>query len=404
MDEIRPSPEQDAVETGQSILLHGPRLDELTRIAQALRASRVATTVTTQQGGNEHLAGAVARVRPSLLLVHMPDADSQTLEQIDRIEHLYPAMKSVLVCEDHTPDFLKRAMRAGVREVLAVDTGLDALCKVVGGVVSKRASEASREGKVLAFMSCNGGGSGATFLATNLAYELASGHGKKVILIDLNLQWGDAALFISHKAPATTLADFVSQVQRVDAAFLESSLLSVHANLGVLAAPEDPVRVLDIRPEHIDVLLRLARSNYDFVVIDVGGVIDAVSVRAMDHADLIYPVMQVSVPLIRDTHRLFKALSALEYPADKIRLLVNRYEKGGDIRLPEVEQAVGAGVHQTLPNDYAVVADSINQGIPVMELARHSAIARGIQQLAQSLLPAQSVPVRGWMSRMLHRA
>jgi pilus assembly protein CpaE len=405
MDDIARIPESAAVpDAGPSLLVFGPRPDSLAKIAQALRAGRVGAVVSTFTGRGEQLAGTVARRRPAILVLDMPDADAQTLEQVDAIEHLYPNMKSVLVCRRHEPEFIKQAMRVGVREVLPADTELDALREVVGRVVNKRGAEPTHEGRVLAFISCSGGGSGATFLATNVAYELASAHDKKVVVIDLNLQWGDAALLISHKKPVSTLADLATQVQRVDAAFLASSLLAVHANLGILAAPEDPVQALDIKPEHIDMLLRLARSEYDVVVLDVGGTLDAVTVRAMDHADAIFPVMQVSVPFIRDAKRLLKALASLEYPADKIRLLVNRYQKGGEIRLADVEQAVGTTVAQTFPNDYAVVTDAVNQGAPVMELARHSAIARSIQQFAQTLVPEHSLPARGWMARLLRRA
>lgn len=404
MEQITTSPDQTAVEISPNILAFGPNLDRLSKIAQSLRAGRVGSVVATFQGQPEQLAGAVARSYPGLLLLDIPNANLQTLDEVDRIEHLYPNMKSLLVCEDHSPEFLKRAMSAGVREVLAADIEVDALREVARRVWLKRSSEAVHEGKVLAFVSCNGGGSGATFLATNVAYELAAAQGRKVIVIDLNLQWGDAALFISRKKPTTTLADVAAQVHRVDSAYLASSLLSVHPKLGVLAAPEDPVQALDIKADHIDVLLRLARANYDFVILDIGGVLDSVTVRAMDHADVIYPVMQLSVPFLRDAKRLLKTMSGLDYHPDKIRLLVNRYQKGEDISLADVEETVGVKVCQTFPNDFAAVTDSINQGVPVMESARHSAIAKSIHQFALTLLPAHAVPTRGWMSRMLKRA
>jgi pilus assembly protein CpaE len=114
--------------------------------------------------------------------------------------------------------------------------------------------------------------------------------------------------------------------------------------------------------------------------------------------------MQTSVPFIRDAQRLFKALAALEYPVTKIRLLVNRFQKGGDITLADLELAVGVSVAQTFPNDYSVVTDSINQGVPVIDVARHSAIARSLQQFALTLEPTHKVKARSWMARLLHLA
>jgi pilus assembly protein CpaE len=343
----------------------------------------------------------VARDDPDLLVLRVPDADAETLEDIDRIEHLYPAITCILQCNDQSPEFLLKAMRAGVREVVPVAADVATIIGAVGHVAEKRAPRVRHDGKVLAFLSCKGGGGGATFLATNLAWALAANEGRKVILIDLNLQWGDASFFLSDQKPASTLADVATQIQRLDASFLASSVLKPHENLAVLAAPEDPLHALDIKPEHLDVLLRLARANYDFVIIDAGRALDAVTVRAFDYAEAIYPVMQLSLPFIRDGGRLMTAFRALDYPHEKIRLLVNRYTKNGDIRLAEMEKAVGAKVFGTFPNDYEVVADSINQGVPALKLSPHSAIAKALREFAHGLVPEAAKQPGGWFTRVL---
>ena len=360
-------------------------------------------SVAVGAGGIDDLTVSVARSCPDVLILDLADAGPEALDRVERIGHLYPAMTCVLMCQNHAPDFLMRAMRAGIREVLPVDADPEAIRAAIDHVVRSRGAEGRREGKIVAFISCKGGGSGATFVAANLAYALAAVEHKKVILVDLNLQWGDAGLFITDKKPVSTLADLATQIHRIDQAFLESSLTSAHANLGVLAAPEDPVHALDIKPEHIDVLLRLARSNYDFVILDVGRALDAVTVRALDYAETIFPVLQVSLPFIRDGKRLLEAFRSLNYGSDKIKLIVNRYEKGGDIRLPEMEQAMGAKAYRTLPNDYDVAANSINQGVPVIKLAGNSAIAKALKDFAHALAAVPATESPGWFARMRGR-
>ena len=294
----------------------------------------------------------VARTDPDLLILVVPRAGDAELEIVERIGHLYTGMTPLLLCDNQSPEFLLRAMRAGVREILpsATDRRDDPRC---GRTRQRQAARAARPAwprSGVPFL--QGGGGGATFLATNVAYALAAEERKRVMLIDLNLQLGDAVFFVSDKKPSITLADLALQIHRVDPAFLTASLRPGAREFGVLAAPEDPVHALDVKPEHIDVLIRLARSHYDYVILDVGRALDAVSVRALDKADTIFPVIQLTLPFIRDGKRLLGASDRSDYRSDKVSLVVNRYEKGGEITLEDMERALGTKDFQDLPNSY----------------------------------------------------
>ena len=98
---------------------------------------------------------------------------------------------------------------------------------------------------MLAFVSCKGG-SGATFIAANLGYALAAGEQRKVALFDLNLQFGDAALFVSDHKPATTLSQLSQQIVRLDASLLSASMIQITPAYSVLAAADDPAHAADV--------------------------------------------------------------------------------------------------------------------------------------------------------------
>ena len=283
----------------------------------------------------------------------------------------------VLLSTRYDTDFLLAAMRSGVREVLPLPPDGMLLGAAVERVAGMHRPVAASLGKVLAFVSCKGG-SGATFLAANLAYALAA-QGSRTVLLDFNLQFGDALLFLSDQAPVRTLCDLARARERLDAAFLFASMTEV-GPLSVLAGAEDPAQAADILPEHLESLLALARSRYDHVVVDVGRSLEARSLRALDHADLIYPVLQITLPFIRGGRRLLDVFSGLGYGADRIRLVVNRHEKRGDIGIAEVEQTLGMAVARTIPNHYAGAAASVNQGVPILKLARGSPISRALRQ------------------------
>lgn len=339
---------------------------------------------------------------PELVVLDASDIAADEGELVERLSKQYPSASFMLLTRDPQQDLLIRAMRAGMREVLPLPLVHHAFHEAMDRIEVAAGLSPVREGKVLAFISCKGG-SGATFLSTNFGYALAALADKKVLLIDLHGQFGDATLYVSDQKPAMTLSDICAQISRMDGAFLDSCLVHVASNFGVLAAADDPNRTVDMKPEHMDTILRIARQHYDFVVLDVGRQIDAISLRALDQADTIYPVLQLALPDIRDGRRLLDIFRSLGYPNERTRLIVNRYEKGGKLRLTDLEQALGADVVHTVPNDYLSATDSVNQGIPVLQLSRSSNVARSLAELVELVASRRVAESKGLFDRIFGR-
>ena len=364
-------PATDAASASTRICVISPEPRHIERVLSQLQALPV--QVTALHGMLATHAARAMEEAPDLLLADLGDG-----EGADPLAPLLACagVPVLLLCRRQDPGFLLAAMRAGVREVLPLPPDADLLRAAVGRIGRTGPRPASR-GRVLAFVSCKGG-SGATFLAANLAYALAAS-GSRTALLDFNLQFGDALLFLSDRRPVRTLADLARAGSRLDATYLAASMTEV-GPLGVLAGAEDPAQAVDILPEHIDALLTLARSRYEFVVVDVGRGLDARSLRALDQADCIYPVLQITLPFIRDGRRLLDLFRGLDYPTEKVRLIVNRHEKRGDIGIAQVERTLCTPVARAIPNHYAAAAASVNQGIPMVALARGNPISRALLQ------------------------
>jgi pilus assembly protein CpaE len=255
---------------------------------------------------------------------------------------------------------------------------------------------------VLSFISCKGG-SGATFLAANLAYALATQGEGKVALFDLNLQFGDALLFLSDQKAAHTLSDIVQGIHRLDAALLKTSMVNIAPNLDVLAAPEDTSQAMEVKPEHVDALLQLARRHYDYVILDLGHSIDATTVRALDKADKIYAVLQSTLPFVRGARRMVDIFQKLEYPDAKTELVLNRYEKGGDVDVKAAESALGKRISHIVPNHYDDATASVNQGVPVIRLSATGILSKALNQWAAQLLQKPVQEPISWIRRVLKR-
>lgn len=347
---------------------------------------------------------------PSLINGRQPDVliiDGATPDCLDAVEVLSlrsPGIDTLLIADDASADFLLHAMRSGVREVIPASSSPDALEAALVRLQHKRSKKpASRNGKVCAFLSCKGG-SGATFLAANFAYALASEFGQRVALIDLNLQFGDAVIFVSELPPPSNVAELSQQIHRLDASLLAASMLEAAPNFFVLAAPENPEHSSDVKREHVQAIVELARHHYDFVVLDLSRSLDGVTLQALDMADTIFPVLHLTLPFIRDGKRLLSIFHSLGYPPAKIKLIVNRFEKGGEISLQEMERAVDEKVSHVVPNSYKAAATSVNLGIPIVKGNRSNPISKLLIELARSSVDAEVPDTNGgWWSRLLLR-
>jgi pilus assembly protein CpaE len=373
-------------------------------IRRALTEKDKAAQISDGDFAIDNLPAVINGSPPDVLIID--DATYGCLDAVEALNLRAPGVETLLISQDATAEFLMRAMRAGVREVIPAAGNPEVLQAALTRLSHKRgrlASTPDKEGKVLAFLSCKGG-SGATFLAANLAYVLASEFGKRVALIDLNLQFGDAAIFVSEGHPPSNLAELAQQIHRLDASMLEASMLEAAPNFFVLAAPEDPASSSDVKREHIEAIVRLARQQYDFVVLDVSRSLDGVSLQALDMADTVFPVLQLTLPYVRDGKRLLSIFRSLDYRRSKIQLVVNRYVKGGELTVQDLERAVDEKVAHIVPNSYAAAASSVNLGVPIVKASRGNPISKQLLEMGRGFAPAEDqAETGGWLSRILAR-
>lgn len=357
------------------------------------------------------LAQAEASLRdvpPDVAVVEVTSA--QDFDRVQAIAQDLPDLDWVLVGLQPDADALLALMRAGVREVLPGEPDGVSLAQAVERLARKRGGAARpvRRAKVLCFMSCKGG-SGATFLAANLAEALSDGGARKVALLDFNLQFGDALLFISSQRAPSHVAEVAANSDRLDGELLRASMLEVSPGLHVLPAPEDPALAAEVGAEHVRAILQTAQADFDYVVVDIGRTLSAVALQALDMADQVYAVLQLTLPFIRDGKRLREVFTSLDYPPTKISWVVNRFEKGGQLTLDDLKKSLKTQQLITVPNHYAVVADSVNQGVPVAKVAPRSPVTQALAEMADHIAhpgiadAAGSAGLKGLLSKVFDR-
>ena len=362
-----------------------PNAERAEHVAKMVRAADMNLDVLAATAPAAGLPAVINGTRPGLLIVE--GVDAQALDAIGRLTHAHPDVETIVISSEQSPAFLLKAMQVGVREVLAPPLSSVALKSALQRVTRKRQPVAPAAlGEVFVLMACKGG-SGASFLAANLAHVLSTRDGRTVGMLDLDLQFGDALLMLTDQRGGSDVAEVARNIGRLDAELLRSAMVAVSPTLAALAAPHELSQALEVKAAHVEAMVKQARQMFDFVVLDVGRSIDAVSLQALDMATKIFPVLQLSVPQLRDAKRLHGLFRSLEYPAHKVHWLVNRYDKAGDITLEALEQGLGVKGITTVPNHFSAVNASVNQGVPIDKLSRKSPVARALHDLAKSVAP-----------------
>jgi pilus assembly protein CpaE len=296
------------------------------------------------------------------------------------------------------PDLLLRCMRSGAREFLAMPLTSGAMAEALIRVSArrldvtpqqktiKRPAAPSVRGKMLVFMSAKGG-AGVTTLACGLATALAQDFGQHALLIDLTLPLGDAALNLGLRSQYSTI-NALENATRLDGSFLETLLVKHESGLNVLAAPSElaPVKFPN---DAIFKLLRVARQNFEFVIVDAGSRLNVQEAFPFDENATLYLVTQIGIPELRNSNRLIKELKIEGGPS--LEIILNRYNAGAEgIEEEQVTKALTRQAQWKIPNDYSAVRRMQNLATPLNQ--EDTEIARSIRKMAESICGVPATP------------
>lgn len=263
-----------------------------------------------------------------------------------------------------------QALRSGIREVVAADdqTTLADAVRRSRELTARMAGQGllgqgSNEGKVVTVFSAKGG-VGKTTLSTNLATHLAK-EGHKVVLIDLDLSFGDVAISL-QLLPTSSVIDAVAMTGHLDDQGLKS-LVTHHQDSGldVIAAPNDPSDADRIPANVVSELIRVARTQYEYVVVDTPPSFTEHVLAACDISNLMVLIATLDIPAIKNLKVAMETLDMLGNPKDSRVVVLNRADSKVGLREDDVVSAIKQPIAVSIPNSVAVPA-SINRGVAII--------------------------------------
>jgi len=353
------------------------------------------------------------QVEPHVVLmdINMPDMDGITATQ--QLLREVPTTQVVMLSVQGETDYLRRAMLAGARDYLTKPASADELVNTIhrvyemgkaqtGALRAVAAGErvASREetrrakakGALIAIFGPKGG-TGCTTVAVNTAVALQrlASDGRKVALLDSNLQFGDVGVMLNLR-PSRSIADLSQHIGELDSDLLSTVMTAHGSGIRVLLAPPRPEAAESLlasregedaeKRSAIETILKAMRDDFDIIVADMWSWVDDLSLTLFDTATLIVLVVTPDIPAIKSARLFLELAHKLDYGADKLLLVVNGADRRGSLKVHQIESAM-MRVTAEIPFDDRAALAAANRGVPIVVRDRDRPIAEGISHLAE---------------------
>ena len=316
------------------------------------------------------------------------DAESNFVEKINRT---VKDKALILITGNYDVNVLTKAMECGITKAISKDDNEDSIYRSIVGEIEKENiatiddSEESEDGfvgtkngKTISVFGTKGG-TGKSTVSVNLATALQE-KGKDVVLIDLDLQFGDVGIFMNVPR-FETISDLVKE-----GSFSRSSikryLYKHNTGVSILCAPASPELAEIVKPEHISMIADVLKKEFDYIIFDMRPTIDEFVLHALDISDSIYFVTNPEISTLKNTKVCLDVLKTLGH-FDKVKMVLN---KDGEsyIKRKDMESTLNKDMDLVIPRDSKSAISAINRGIPLVDVAPRSKASKAILNYVNS--------------------
>lgn len=347
-------------------------------------------------------------LKPDIILMDINMPKIKGIKATEIINREVPESSIIMMSVQEEQNYLRKAMMVGAREYLIKPFSDDELINVIKQVyeldAKKEQSLLQRQGlqeKVVSVFSSKGG-VGKTLLATNLAVVLQQQKELDVVLVDLDLQFGDADVLLDL-SPKITIADAVNELNSLTPDNIDDYLLSYDNGLHILNSPLRPEEAEMIGGREFEALLDILRERFNYIIIDTPQSFSEPVLTALDNSDLILLIAMLDLSTIKNVKLSLEVMEELDYPKESIKLILNRYSDEIGINVEDLEKTLGYDVDLKIPSQGEVTVDSINTGEPFVVAKPQSVLSRQVIKLANLVTGDdnnEAVGKKGWLDKI----
>ena len=357
----------------------------------------------------EFFADVVAQTHPDIGVVALDSDSDKALKLVEQLAAMSPQCSILVVSGSTDGSLILRAMRAGAKEFLPRPIKIEDLVAAMGRLSERQFGKGEgkvRGSQVVAICGATGG-VGTTSIAVNMGCALAANTGNSVCLVDLDLSLGDADVFLDT-IPDYTLVDVAQNVTRLDFTLLKRSLTKHSSGLFLLPRPVQLEDAAQITADDLQRMIGLLKATFTHLILDLSKGYSRLDMVALETATDVLLVTQLDLPCLRNVVRLMMSFGEINGLKDKVKIVVNRSGlDASQISLKKAQETIGREIFWQLPNDYRVMSEVRNNGVPLVEHAPKSPITQSVIELAAQFGGSEQLPSEGddsgksGMSRLL---
>jgi pilus assembly protein CpaE len=366
--------------------------------------------VIAKAGTGREAVAMAKQHQPDVVLmdINMPDMDG--IAATEALLSQVPTTQVIMMSVQGEQDYLRRSMLAGAREFLIKPISAEDLYNAIRHVYRLQTTQrryvpsgpgdqvgsgdsGGSQGQIVAVFSPKGG-VGTSAVAANLAVALRQLSNKKVALVDGNLIFGDLGV-IMNLVSTKTIADLANRIAELDRDLLNDILITHASQVKVLLAPPNPQTGELITSDHLRSILDQLRKEFDYVVVDTQSSLQDRALAVLDMSDRIVTLMTLEMPCIKNIKLFLELAELLEYPAEKVLLVLNKADNRLGIRVENVEENIQHKVALQIANAAHEMTLAINQGVPLVIEKRNHQTAKDVFALANLITNARTAAAKG---------
>lgn len=336
----------------------------------------------------EFFTDVATQTQPDIALISLDSDPQQGLALVAKLNETLPTCNTLVVSSSQEGSLILQAMRNGAKEFLSYPLKLEEFLASLDRI---RQTKSNRDGdggvrsSQVITVAGVGGGVGCTSLAINIACSMAQDPKSSVTVIDLDLALGDADVWLDI-IPDYTIQDVAENISRLDYSLLKRSLTKHDCGAFLLPRPTQLDDATSITPDEFRRVIALLKATFTHLVIDVGKGFGPLDMAAMELSDTILLVTQLDLPCLRNVVRLLQYFDLNDGFADKVKVVVNRFGlEANQISSAKALETIGREIYWQLPNEYATIVESRNNGVPLLMQAPKAKLTKSIDQLARSI-------------------